>query len=87
MHNDRQYFTCLSSIPLTGGLPGERNITADGGLRLTAIGALRVMFGWQRVPRAMHLLATSMVAIGGSMSAFWILVANSWMQTPAGGIW
>ena len=44
-----------------------------------------MMFGWDRVPRAMHLLATSMVALGGSMSAFWILVANSWMQTPAGG--
>ena len=44
-----------------------------------------MMFGWQRVPRAMHLVATSMVAFGGSISAFWILVANSWMQTPAGG--
>jgi cytochrome d ubiquinol oxidase subunit I len=44
-----------------------------------------MMFGWQRVPRAMHLLATAMVAFGGSLSAFWIMVANSWMQTPAGG--
>jgi cytochrome d ubiquinol oxidase subunit I len=44
-----------------------------------------MVFGWQRVPRAMHLIATAMVAFGGSMSAFWILVANSWMQTPAGG--
>ena len=44
-----------------------------------------MMFGWERVPRAMHLLATAMVALGASMSAFWILVANSWMQTPAGG--
>ncbi|MGH8290382.1 MAG: cytochrome ubiquinol oxidase subunit I [Steroidobacteraceae bacterium] len=44
-----------------------------------------MMFGWQRVPRAMHLVATSMVAFGGSLSAFWILVANSWMQTPTGG--
>lgn len=44
-----------------------------------------MMFGWQRVPRAMHLTATVMVAFGASMSAFWILVANSWMQTPAGG--
>jgi cytochrome d ubiquinol oxidase subunit I len=32
-----------------------------------------------------HLIATVMVAFGASMSAFWILVANSWMQTPAGG--
>jgi cytochrome d ubiquinol oxidase subunit I len=44
-----------------------------------------MMFGWHRVPRAMHLIATSMVAFGGSLSAVWILVANSWMQTPAGG--
>ena len=44
-----------------------------------------MVFGWQRVPRAMHLIATAMVAFGASMSAFWILVANSWMQTPAGG--
>lgn len=44
-----------------------------------------MMFGWEKVPRPMHLLATSMVALGASMSAFWILVANSWMQTPAGG--
>jgi cytochrome bd ubiquinol oxidase subunit I len=44
-----------------------------------------MMFGWQRVPRVMHLIATAMVAFGGSISAFWILVANSWMQTPAGG--
>jgi len=44
-----------------------------------------MMFGWQRVPPAMHLIATVMVAFGASLSAFWILVANSWMQTPAGG--
>ncbi|MDD1610249.1 MAG: cytochrome ubiquinol oxidase subunit I [Methylococcaceae bacterium] len=43
-----------------------------------------MLFGWMRVPRAIHLLATSMVALGASLSAFWILVANSWMQTPAG---
>lgn len=43
------------------------------------------MFGWQKVPRAVHFIATCMVALGASMSALWILVANSWMQTPAGG--
>jgi len=43
-----------------------------------------MLFGWKRVPPAIHLLATSMVALGASFSAFWILVANSWMQTPAG---
>lgn len=49
-------------------------------------GFLGIMaFGWKKVPRSVHLLATCMVAFGASMSAFWILVANSWMQTPAGG--
>jgi len=42
-------------------------------------------FGWRRVPPAMHLFATCMVAVGASLSAFWIMVANSWMQTPTGG--
>jgi cytochrome bd ubiquinol oxidase subunit I len=44
-----------------------------------------MIFGWQRVPPVMHLIATAMVALGASMSAFWILVANAWMQTPTGG--
>ncbi|WP_454725216.1 MULTISPECIES: cytochrome ubiquinol oxidase subunit I [Cupriavidus] len=43
-----------------------------------------MMFGWERVPRGVHLFATAMVALGSSISAFWIMVANSWMQTPAG---
>jgi cytochrome bd ubiquinol oxidase subunit I len=43
-----------------------------------------MMLGWHRVPRGVHLLATAMVALGSSLSAFWIMVANSWMQTPAG---
>jgi cytochrome d ubiquinol oxidase subunit I len=43
-----------------------------------------MLLGWGRVPRAVHLFATSMVALGSSISAFWIMVANSWMQTPAG---
>jgi cytochrome d ubiquinol oxidase subunit I len=42
-------------------------------------------FGWKRVSRGMHLFATCMVAFGGSLSAFWIMAANSWMQTPVGG--
>lgn len=50
------------------------------------------LFGWQRVPPAMHFFATCMVALGASLSAFWIMVANAWMQTPAGvvehnGVW
>lgn len=43
-----------------------------------------MLFGWGRVSRGVHLFATSMVALGSSLSAFWIMVANSWMQTPAG---
>jgi cytochrome bd ubiquinol oxidase subunit I len=51
-------------------------------------GFLGVMaFGWQRVSRRAHFFATCMVALGASLSAFWIMVANSWMQTPAGGYW
>ncbi len=42
-------------------------------------------FGWNRVSPAVHLFATSMVAFGASLSAFWIMVANSWMQIPRGG--
>ncbi len=44
-----------------------------------------MMFGWNRVPAGMHLFATSMVAFGSSLSAFWIMIANGWMQTPSGG--
>jgi cytochrome d ubiquinol oxidase subunit I len=44
-----------------------------------------MMFGWQKVPRGLHMVSTVLVAFGASLSAFWILVANSWMQTPAGG--
>jgi cytochrome d ubiquinol oxidase subunit I len=43
-----------------------------------------MVFGWFRVPALIHFGATCMVAFGASLSAFWILVANSWMQTPAG---
>jgi cytochrome bd ubiquinol oxidase subunit I len=44
-----------------------------------------MIFGWERVSPAIHLFATAMVALGASLSAFWIMVANSWMQTPRGG--
>jgi cytochrome d ubiquinol oxidase subunit I len=46
-----------------------------------------MLFGWGRLSRGLHLFATCMVALGASLSAFWIMVANSWMQTPAGGHW
>jgi cytochrome d ubiquinol oxidase subunit I len=44
-----------------------------------------MLFGWNRVPPAIHFLATVMVAFGANLSVFWILSANSWLQTPAGG--
>jgi cytochrome bd ubiquinol oxidase subunit I len=43
-----------------------------------------MLFGWKRVPKPVHFFASCMVALGTVISAFWILSANSWMQTPAG---
>ncbi len=43
-----------------------------------------MLFGWNRVGRKMHFAATCIVAVGTLFSAFWILSANSWMQTPQG---
>lgn len=43
-----------------------------------------MLFGWNRVSKNMHFAATLIVAIGTIISAFWILAANSWMQTPTG---
>jgi cytochrome d ubiquinol oxidase subunit I len=43
-----------------------------------------LLFGWNRVSRKVHFLATCMVCLGAHFSAVWIVVANSWMQTPAG---
>src|SRR5215831_9011425 len=43
-----------------------------------------LLFGWNRIGPRMQLFATCMVALGAHFSAIWILVANSWMQTPAG---
>jgi cytochrome bd ubiquinol oxidase subunit I len=51
-------------------------------LEATFLGIM--LFGMQRVSNRVHTLATFLVAFGTSMSAFWILALNSWMQTPAG---
>ncbi len=51
-------------------------------LEATMLGIM--LFGFNRVPRWAHTLATFLVAFGTTMSAFWILVLNSWMQTPDG---
>jgi len=59
-------------------------------LEATFLGVM--LFGMNRVPGWLHILSTLMVAAGTSLSAFWILALNSWMQTPAGhviadGVW
>ncbi|MFN3360969.1 MAG: cytochrome ubiquinol oxidase subunit I, partial [Pseudanabaenaceae cyanobacterium] len=44
-----------------------------------------MLFGWERVPPLIHWLSTILVAFGANLSTFWILSANSWLQTPSGG--
>jgi cytochrome bd ubiquinol oxidase subunit I len=51
-------------------------------LEATFLGVM--LFGWKRVPPWLHVFSAVAVAVGTAMSAFWILSANSWMQTPAG---
>jgi len=43
-----------------------------------------LLFGWNRVSSKVHFLSTLMVFLGSMFSAVWIVVANSWQQTPAG---
>jgi cytochrome d ubiquinol oxidase subunit I len=43
-----------------------------------------LLFGWDKVGRKAHFFSTCMVCLGAHFSAVWIVVANSWMQTPAG---
>jgi cytochrome d ubiquinol oxidase subunit I len=67
--------------PIIGPLMGYEVLTAF----FLEAGFLGVMlFGLDRVGKGLHMLATSLVAIGTFFSAFWILSANSWMHTPAG---
>ncbi len=42
------------------------------------------IFGWEKLPKKIHLASIWLVALGSNLSAFWILVANSFMQQPAG---
>lgn len=44
-----------------------------------------MIFGWKRVGRVAHFVSTVVVCLASSLSAFWIMAVNSWMQTPAGG--
>ena len=43
-----------------------------------------MFFGWDKVSKRFHLISTWMTGIGASISAYWILVANGWMQNPVG---
>ena len=51
-------------------------------LEATFLGVM--LFGWKRVSDRLHFLATCLVALGTLISTFWIIAANSWMQTPQG---
>lgn len=64
-----------------GPLIGYEVLTAFF-LEATFLGIM--LFGWDRVPAKLHVAAAVLVAIGTSLSAFWILSANSWMHTPQG---
>jgi cytochrome d ubiquinol oxidase subunit I len=66
---------------VAGPLLGYEVLTAFF-LEATFLGVM--LFGITRVPGWVHTLATFMVAVGTSLSAFWILALNSWMQTPTG---
>ena len=66
---------------VTGPLLGYEVLTAFF-LEASFLGIM--LFGWNRVSPNLHVASAVLVAIGTSISAFWILAANSWMHTPAG---
>lgn len=66
---------------IAGPLLGYEVLTAFF-LEATFLGIM--LFGIKRVPPKVHTLACLIVALGTSLSAFWILSLNSWMQTPTG---
>ncbi len=66
---------------IAGPLLGYEVLTAFF-LEATFLGIM--LFGIKRVPPKVHTLATAVVALGTTLSAFWILSLNSWMQTPTG---
>jgi len=71
------------TAPVLGPLLGYEVLTAF----FLEAGFLGVMlFGLERVGKGLHFLATCLVAVGTLTSAFWILSANSWMQTPTGHV-
>jgi cytochrome bd ubiquinol oxidase subunit I len=66
---------------ITGPLLGYEVLTAFF-IEATFLGIM--LFGKDRVSNGVHLLAATLVAVGTTLSAFWILSLNSWMQTPQG---
>ena len=66
---------------IAGPLLGYEVLTAFF-MEATFLGIM--LFGINKVSNKIHNLATFLVAIGTTISAFWIIVLNSWMQTPAG---
>ena len=68
---------------IAGPLLGYEVLTAFF-LEATFLGVM--LFGMQRVSTRVHILSAVMVALGTTLSAFWILALNSWMQTPAGHV-
>lgn len=66
---------------IAGPLLGYEVLTAFF-LEATFLGVM--LFGIHRVPSWLHTLATLLVAVGTTLSAFWIIALNSWMQTPVG---
>lgn len=66
---------------IAGPLLGYEVLTAFF-LEATFLGIM--LFGINKVSNRMHTIATFLVAFGTSMSAFWIIALNSWMQTPTG---
>ncbi|MET4476695.1 cytochrome ubiquinol oxidase subunit I [Bradyrhizobium sp. F1.13.3] len=67
--------------PIQGPLLGYESFTAFA-LEAAFFGVL--MFGRDRVPRWLYFVACLMVAVGTSLSSFWIMVNNTWMQWPTG---
>ena len=68
---------------IAGPLLGYEVLTAFF-LEATFLGVM--LFGMERVSTRVHIVSAVMVAVGTTLSAFWILALNSWMQTPAGHV-
>src|SRR5688572_19774190 len=73
-------FSAVAS-PVIGPLLAFEVLTAFF-LEASFLGVM--LFGWKKVGPGLHFTATSLVAFGTIVSAFWIISANSWMQYPLG---